>query len=192
MGFTAFTRRYAPEEKRGFIREMYVHFQRMINPDKYFTKYVGDGILVGKEIDDSVSYPVLKEFLKAVYVLGFNVQQTINESDTGLGGVVIRYTMGMSFKLMVKNPYGGAPEKVAEYVDYPINLATRLTEVHRNHLAVCTGNIASVIKRNKNGVILTPLLEPDEKPRGIDIDDLKDLSALAFDENENRGYVHDR
>lgn len=180
--FTNYTRRTAPEEKRDFIRSLYIEFQKMVKPDKYFIKYDGDGIMILKELKPSVGYEDIKPFIFRAYALAITIRRHIENRYPRPAGFVLRFSMGISFKIMVKNPYGGNPKLVPEYIDYPINLAKRLCEVHREELAVCSGNIGEIIRKNENGIILKQLIKPLDVPRGIDTEDLDDLYGLIIND----------
>lgn len=180
--FTNYTRRTVPEEKRDFIRALYAEFQKMVRPSNYFIKYDGDGIMILKELKPSVEYEDIKPFMFRAYALAVKIRRVIDDRYPRPAGFVLRFSMGISFKIMVKNPYGGNPKLVPEYIDYPINLAKRLCEVHRDELAVCTGNIGEVIRKNDNGIILKPMDKPHDVPRGIDTEDVDDLFGLIVND----------
>lgn len=182
-GFTAFTRRAAPEEKIDLLRFVYSDFQRLVDPNKYFVKYDGDGIMILKELDQATKNTEIHDFLIKVYGLGVKVRKSIDNSYPRPDGFLVRVAMGMSFKMMVKNPYGGKPSKVPEYVDYPVNLAKRLHEVYRTeHTAICTGNIGQIIKNSPDSGIIAGILDkPEIVPHGIDVEDVSDLMWFSHD-----------
>lgn len=186
------------EEVKTLMEEIYVEFDRFGLMNGGQTKYLGDGIMVVKELQTGHNCCMVLEFMRSSYRFAMKIQGIIEKHWPRPEGFRIRIASGYVYKknmacLNCVLSQNTAPGLKGEYIGYPINLAQRLLYVEPHILCICSEDVRQIIGQKKDGVILERIKSVKTNLRGVDPDDLRGLWSIKVDERKRseieRGIV---
>ncbi len=189
-GFRAWIRRglTTPEESKNLIEQVYEKFEEYALGSNCYVKFLGDGIMIVREIRDQKhngDVAVTRNFLMDVHELTVNILSIIKNHFPRPDGFRLRVATGYVWKRIVSKVMKGKIVKCPEYIGYAINLTHCLLEVAPSQSCVFHESIKEIFGNKKTGIKYERLVDPKEKPRGIDPEDIAGLWTFGPEEKTN-------
>lgn len=189
LGFAQWIKRpaNAPEDVQSLMGSVYAEFEHYSTSIAGTTKFMGDGIVVIKELCVGHNCRTVLDIMRKSYLFTEKINSIIQNHWPRPHGFRLRLVAGYVYKKMVhcKNcSIGIDTEKInraPEYIGYPINLAQRLLYVEPQTWCICHESVNQIIGNKRMGVKFRRIPNPKDNPRGIDRDDLRNLSQFSFD-----------
>ncbi len=173
-----------PEVTHKLIEDVYVQFEKFAATAKCHAKFLGDGLMLVKEMSNGHNCRMTREFLIDAYKFAFNVNKIITASYPHPDGFRLRIASGHVWK---RSSVTSDRRRNNEYVGYSINLAQRLLEVSPQTLAVCHESIVEIISEKKGILTFERMGDPKERPRGVDFADLQGLYCFWINDENKSG-----
>jgi len=189
FGFAQWIKRpaNAPEDIQALMEDAYEAFTDYSVSIGGVSKFMGDGIVVIKELSIGHNCRLVLDIMRKSYFFTEKVNKIIQNHWPRPHGFRVRLVAGYVYKKMVdcKNCMQGFTSNkinnVAEYIGYPINLAQRLLYVEPQTWCICHESVKQIIGAKRSGVKFHHIKNPRDNPRGIDKEDLRSLIQFSFD-----------
>ncbi len=173
----------APEVTHDLIDQVYAEFERFMAHMNCHVKFLGDGLMIIREMGGGHNCKMTREFLVDAYHFAFSVNEIIKDHYPRPDGFRLRVASGHVWKRSMTH----GKRRGDEYVGYSVNLAQRLLEVSPQTLAVCHESIVEILAQKKGIIAFERMGDPKERPRGVDLADLAGLYCFRVDDkNQNR------
>lgn len=173
-----------PEITHQLIDEVYSEFERFLGRDNCHVKFLGDGLMIIRELRNGHNCGMTRQFLIDTYHFAFAVNEIIKGHYPHPDGFRLRVASGHVWKRSTNT--GDRRQRNPEYVGYSVNLAQRMLEVSPKTLAVCHESIVEILAEKKGILAFERLGDPKERPRGVDLADLQGLYCFRVDDkNKN-------
>lgn len=171
------------------IANVYVEFERMAMECGYYVKFLGDGLMMVREMGGGHNCGVTMKFLQDAESLTHRIEEIIRVHWPRPDGFRIRVTSGHVWKRMATIRSGGRRQtiRLPEYIGYSVNLAQRLLEVQPTIACICDESIPEILGPKKQKLSLERMGTPKERPRGVDPEDLERLWIFRCEKDANVG-----
>lgn len=176
-GFRKWTLRAmnTPEVSSAFIEEVYRHFETFSQSTNNFVKYLGDGILIIKELGNGHNCGNARSFLQEIYTLNTQVHDALKKVWPRPEGFRVRVACGHVWKRYTLKRIRGHHVRHPEYIGYPVNMAQSLLYVYPEIPTICHESITELIGTKTNGLVFERLPAPKERRHGVDPQDFHGL-----------------
>lgn len=184
-GFGSWTYRASNsmEVQEPFIQIFYQVMQSFVKEKDIYFKYLGDGMMIGKEMTLSERRNGgMIQFLKDIQLLTRESTAVVHACEwPPPEGFRMRIMGGYVHKLMVLDPNDTERKRcIPEYVGYLPNTVQRLLEVSPQTTCLIHENIVKPIGVDRHAFNLTKFGTPSESPRGVNREDLEALYILGL------------
>ncbi len=182
-GFRKWTLRAmnAPEVSADFIEDVYGHFERFSQRTNNTVKYLGDGIMVIKELGTGHNCGVARQFIREIYELNENIHLALKKIWPRPDGFRVRVACGHVWKRYTLKRIRGRHVRHPEYIGYPVNMAQSLLYVYPEISCICHESITELIGSKTSGLIFERLAPPKERRHGVDPQDFNGLWSFRTD-----------
>jgi hypothetical protein len=176
-GFRKWTLRAlnSPEVSEGFIRDVYSNFEQFSQKTSNYVKYLGDGLLIVRELGNGHNCGTARQFLHEVHNLTVAIEDSIKGIWPRPDGFRARVACGYVWKRPTIKRWKGRNFNHAEYIGYAVNMAQALLYVYPEIQNICHESIVELIGPKKNGLVLERLAPPKERRHGVDPQDFNGL-----------------
>lgn len=181
-GFRKWTLRAlnSPEISERFIEEVYGHFEHFTQDTTSYVKYLGDGLLIIRELGNGKISKIAKQFLYEVHDLTKNIEGSIQGTWPRPDGFRVRVACGYVWKRQTRKRYDGRNFRHPEYIGYAVNMAQALLYVYPETPNICHESIIELIGTKKNGMVFEQLPPPKERRHGVDPQDFNGLWSFGM------------
>lgn len=182
-GFNPWIRRgmNSPEVIHPFIEDFYAEIQSFLikHPDVQL-KYLGDGIMILKELKSSCNRGVCAaRFVRDTIALCKRLASIVKACEMPPDGWRMRWTYGHVSKILVLDPADPKrSRKVSEFIGYAINLAQKLLDVSPSIPVIFHESMFNIPGLVKIGFKFRKHDATAKEPRGVDKEDLAGLRVL--------------
>lgn len=183
-GFSAWRRRAStqPEIAQPFLQKFYREIEQfsMRNQDLYI-KYLGDGLMVIKEINEKYSkHRCVVKFIHQTGALNARLLRIVRGCEwPPPDGFRMRAVCGHVDKIMITDP-NAQSRKIPEYIGYAINLAQKLLQISPGTDFICHESIVKVLGHFSRHFKVRRFRVFEEKRKGIDPEDIANLWSVEF------------
>lgn len=175
----------APEIAGTLIKGVYELFEAFSHRTGYYVKYLGDGILIVKELGPGHNCGTARRFMHDVHELAEAVSEKLKGVYPRPDGFRIRETCGHVWKRYSLLWVRGRPMRCAEYIGYAINMAQALLSAYPEILHICHEANLELIGQKKNGFSSEHLSPPNERRHGVDPQDFAGLFRIWIERKNN-------
>lgn len=184
LGFGVWSRRAAntPEVRDPFIIEFYAEIEKYLKDQSYLhAKFLGDGFMVVKELPErGHKCGTVLRFIVELQGLTRRLLNIVRNCPfPPPDGFRLRIASGHVTKFMVTDPDDRSKKK-PEYVAYAVNLAQRLLEVSPKIPIIAHESAIKILGSKKKKIKLRSLGHSDQRPRGVDLEDIDGLWAVEL------------
>lgn len=167
------------EISSAFIEQLYGHFETFSQGTPNFVKYLGDGILIIRELGGGHNCGNARQFLLDISNLAASVHQSIKGVWPRPDGFRVRVVCGFVWKRMTLKRIGKKHVLHPEYIGYPVNMAQSLLYAYPDISCICHESITELIGEKKTGLCFKQLPSPKERRYGIDPQDFNGLWSFG-------------
>lgn len=188
LGFGTWTKRavHSPEDLHDLINFVYDEFELFTEESGWYVKFLGDGIMVVRELSNGHNCGITVEFMKRCYEFSVRVHEGILSSYPRPDGFRLRMTAGYVWKRRSVQRSRTGRRAFPEYIGYPVNLAQRLLEVSPETLCICHDTVRAIVGERKMGIRFERMENRKEILRGVDPEDVQGLWSFMKEEGNGK------
>lgn len=189
-GFRRWLRRVVttPEESGDFIDKIYTEFENFTRYSNCYVKYLGDGLLIVKELKKGNNQKLIAQFLRDVAHLSDKVGEIVFNYYPRVSGFRMRVASGYAFKRFVMKRVGRNFTKHPEYIESVVNMTRDLLFVKPEVSLVCHESILDLLKSKKKGFIFSPLKNVKDWPISLDQEDVEGLYVFRPEGSVDKNF----